>query len=174
MKIIKHLIFYILPFLLFCCGTKTEGPEENQYLRWVDDIPFDPSRDSQEFKICHGEDSVLQYFNNGLGLEYEGEKYAIKRAFKEHYDEEIVKKENGLIRIRFIVNCNGETGRFRLIAMDENYNKKEFDSSITNQILQISKDLNGWQPMVIGDLTGDYYQYLIFKIEQGRVTKILP
>lgn len=170
----KIFIKLILLFSVISCISEKENLTSDKYLRWVDDIPFDATLDDKDFIICRGEERAMQYFNNSKGLEYEGEKAAIIKAFEESYDFSTVANENGLIRIRFLVNCEGKTGRFRLISMDEKYNKKQLDMSITNQLLEITKNLKGWKPKVYGSETSDYYQYLIFKINQGKIIEILP
>jgi hypothetical protein len=108
------------------------------------------------------------------GLQYEGEKYAIEQAFRQNYKPALAKKESGMLRIRFIVNCKGKTDRFRMMGADENYQAKIFDPSIADQLLQITKKLDKWQPKKLEEQPVDYYQYLIFKIENGVLIEILP
>ena len=72
------------------------------------------------------------------------------------------------------MNCKGETDRFRILEMDENYKEKKFNEKITNQLLQISKNLSGWNPKIIQNRNVDYYQYLIFKIKDGNLIEIMP
>ncbi len=188
MTIKKSFILYLLTFV-FCCHSEKKSTAENpfdtlaseevsvresKYPRWVDDIEFDPKVDDAAFKVCYGDNHIIQYFNNSRGVEYEGEKTAIDQAFQDGYDESKAAKESGLIRVRFIVNCEGKTGRFRILAMDEAYNEKAFDASITGQLLEITKSLTGWKPKVERGSKVDYYQYLIFKIQNGAIVKILP
>lgn len=170
----KKIILLISIISITGCRLEKEYLTTNKYLRWVDDIEFDPLLDNKNFKLCHGEDSVFQYFNNSAGLEYSGEKIAIDKLFQEKYNPNKVTKESGLIRIRFIVNCQGETDRFRIISMDEAYEEKKFDGSITNQLLEITRSLKGWKQKELQGKSVDYYQYLIFKIHQGRIVKISP
>src|SRR5690606_9039557 len=66
--------------------SEKEPSKESKYLRWVDDIAFDPAVDDNAFKVCHGDDQIIQYFNNSQGVEYGGEKPAIDKAFQENYD----------------------------------------------------------------------------------------
>jgi len=82
--------------------------------------------------------------------------------------------ESGMIRIRFLINCKGETGRFRLVEAGYDYKEKQFDPYITDQLIKITKSLKGWK--ILSDKFGpkDYYQYLIFKIDAGKITEILP
>jgi hypothetical protein len=145
-----------------------------QSTRWVDDILPDNIIDGSLFKLCYKEDQVIQYFNNGKGIEYIGEKRAIDSIFRKNYKPILKKGESGLIRIRFIVNCKGETGRFRIIGMNEGYQQKVFDSRITEQLLMLTKRLSGWKPKEWNSARIDYYQYLIFKIKDGRLIMLLP
>jgi hypothetical protein len=67
---------------------------------------------------------ILQYFNLGKGPVYSGEKSKILNTFKSKYQPITDKNQNGLIRIRFIVNCEGKAGRFRVLQSDYNYQEK--------------------------------------------------
>lgn len=144
-----------------------------QRTKWIDDIVPDSAIDDANFKICNAENQVIQYFNSGKSIQYEGEKPAIEQLFYSNY-QAIDSSQSGLIRIRFVVNCSGETGRFRLLTSDLNYQPFQFNTAITNQLLQITKSMKGWQPLTWKGLKVDYYQYLIFKIEKGNLTHILP
>ncbi len=157
------------------CNTEsTKVPEQKKYLRWVGDIAYDASIDKSDFSICNGEDKIVQYFNDGNGLEYEGEKIAIEKVFAKEYRLEKPIQETGLIRIRFIVNCQGESGRFRVLGMNSLYEEKNFAPLIVNELLRITKSLKGWKIKSMQNQTIDYYQYLIFKMENGKLIEILP
>lgn len=169
----KPTQFFILLFSLVACAQESTSFQNEYPPRHIGDIEFDPKLDNADFHLCNS-DYVYQYFNNSGGVEYEGEKIAIDKIFKEKYNSEIVKKESGLIRIRFIVNCKGETDRFRMMGADENYQEKVFDKSITDQLLTITKSLDGWKVKYYNDKVMDYYQYLIFKMKDGKILKILP
>ncbi|MEF9480397.1 hypothetical protein OWR28_24350 [Chryseobacterium sp. 1B4] len=41
-------------------------------------------------------------------------------------------------------------------------------------MLQFTKSLDGWMPKEIQGLKVDYYQYLTYKIENGKVSEVLP
>lgn len=143
------------------------------YPNYVGDIEFNPETDKQDFELSSVK-QIFQYFNNGGGLEYEGEKLAIEREFAGKYKSEIIEDQTGVIRINFVVNYKCETDRFRLISMDGKYNEKLFAQSITTQLMSITKSLKGWKAKKINGNSIDYYQYLIFRIENGQLKEILP
>jgi hypothetical protein len=175
---IKKLIIP-LSFLSFTTFCQEQKINTSLYPRSIGNIEFDPILDKKDFQLCRPNIDAQYYSFEANDSNYDGDKIVIEKEFKEKYKSENVKKESGLIRIRFIVNCKGETDRFRLNGMDENYQDKFFDKSITDQLLQIAKSLKGWIPKNFTLKTGvissyDYYQYLIFKIKDGQITEILP
>ncbi|UUW11053.1 hypothetical protein NLG42_09615 [Flavobacterium plurextorum] len=165
-KVLKFLL--IIPLISF---GQEKSETKSVYPKYIGDIEFNAEIDNKDFELCNPK-HIYQYFNMGDGLVYEGDKLAIEKEFAEKYKSEIIKNETGLIRINFVVNCKGKTDRFRLISMNENYEEKVFVPSITEQLMSITKNLKGWKEKKYKGV--DYYQYLIFKIENGQLKEILP
>jgi hypothetical protein len=165
----KLILLILIPYLSF---SQEKTPTASQYPRVIGDIAFDPKTDKANYIAC-GNCEMFQYFQSSEPT-YNGDKLAIEKVFLEKYNPKNVKYESGLVRIRFIVNCLGETERFRLMASDENYQEKTFDESITSQLLEITKSLKGWKAMTFNNTKINYYQYLIFKIKDGQIQEILP
>lgn len=163
------LIFFLLPLMFGCHNDK----QASKYPANIGDIAYDPSIDNPNFSLCDDK-HIHQYFYDSNGLQYEGEKEALDSAIFEGYKNLNLVGESGLIRIRFIVNCKGETDRFRLLAMDNDYKQSTIDSRITTQLMEITKGLKGWLPKAINNKQIDYYQYLLFKIENGHLMEIMP
>jgi len=169
----KLVAFLYLTILL---STNSSCQIENnlsKYSRFIGDIDFDGKYDKQNFYLC-SEKEIVQYHNDGNGLEYKGEKFALQAEILSKFKSVLDTSQNGLIRIRFIVNCKGETDRFRVISMDESYNEKQFNNKITDQLLSICKELQAWMPKKMDGKEVDYYQYLIFKFKDGNLIEILP
>ena len=162
--------YYILVLITFCFFSGCIFNKDKPIV--IDSIEFDQSLDNPHFELC--QDRVYQYFNDSKGLLFKGDKPALEEAFFGQYVDQNIIGESGLIRIRFVVNCMGKSDRFRLIGMNNNYEKKIFNSKISAQLLNITKNINGWGIMKIKGKPLDYYQYLIFVIEDGNLTNILP
>ena len=73
-----------------------------------------------------------------------------------------------------MVNCKGQTGRFRVEQLDMNYKPKKFDNEIVDSILSTTKSLDGWLPATYDNKEFDYYKYLTFKIVDNKIIDILP
>ncbi len=189
-KQFKNMSITMIALILFClisCTTQNEsnvqdGPvlqnglslQNDTSLRWLEDIPHNPEIDKTDFKLCYDEQKAIQYYrvNNSTGVK--NIKSEINALFKSKYNSAVVKKETGLVRIRFIVNCKGEADRFRLLGSSLDYKAKTFDKSITDQLLSITKSVDRWKKDTDKDDDKDYYLYILFKIIDGKIVKILP
>ena len=152
------------------------GCEVGPSYRNVGDIAFDESIDSADFELCN-ELRIKQYYargSKGTPANYVGEMKALYNEFYEQYNHPVSEDEDGYVIIRFIVNCRGKSGRFRIQEMDSDYRPKEFNSEIISQLLTVTKELDGWIPVIEDSTKFDFYQYLTFKLENGQLVDILP
>lgn len=158
--------------IIASCTTPDFG-RETAYLRWVGDIAFNKNTDRREFFVCD-EENIKQYHNFAMGFQYKGEKPALVKEILEQYKLPNSSNESGYLRIRFVVNCKGETDRFRTLAMDYSYQEMAFSSEVEGQLTNIVKKLEGWKILPDQVNPKDYYMYLIFKINNGQLVEILP
>ncbi|VXC31752.1 MULTISPECIES: hypothetical protein [Chryseobacterium] len=170
----KNFLFFLFLILLLS-NCQTEKTTVSKYPVHVGNLEFDEKIDDPNFKRCLPEGSYAYQYYNGysLGIEYKGEKLEIIRTL-EKGNIQSSKDINGYITVRFVVNCEGKAGIFRMQQMDEEYRKKELDKKLSEQILSFTKKLNGWIPKEIEGRKVDYYQYLTYKIKHGKVSEILP
>jgi len=167
-QILLPLIFLTT---FYSCSQNVQ--ESEKYPLHVGDISFDKDVDDPNFKVCN-ENRVFQYYNFGKGIQYKGEKPVINQYFKDQANLPERIGENGFLTIRFIVNCEGRTGRFRVQGMDADYKEKKFDKDLTDELLSLTKQLDGWIVATHDKEKFDYYQYLTFKIENGKLIEIMP
>ncbi len=170
-KIMKQFLLITIWLSALCsCGQQKQ--DTNNYPENVGDIAFNKNLDDPNFKVCN-EKQVPQYYNFGKGLQYTGEKPKIIEHFKS-FKGLNAPGDSGFITIRFIVNCEGKTDRFRVQEMDNDYNSKSFHKEIRDQLLTLTKSLDGW--VIVSDQGHifDYYQYLTFKINDGKLIEIMP
>lgn len=170
-----------LPALIYCfvqivlltsCGRAVDQTE-GQHLKPVGHISYDASLDAPDFIVCN-DDWVLEYYNFSNAIQYHNEKPAIADHINKHFRRDPKLRENGYVTVRFIVNCNGETGRFRVLEMDRRYEKKRFSPELVKQIVAATKSLKGWRVAQKDGVSYDYHQYLTYKIVDGTIKEILP
>jgi len=130
------------------------------------------NRKSGELDLCGI--GILQpyYFT---GLTYEGGTYAIKEQFYSKYAPVLSGKHSGIVKIRFDVNCLGETGNFEVDQFNLNYQPTSLNDSISTQLLSITKQLDGWIPGTNDDNEPiNSFKFLAIKLVDGQITEILP
>ncbi len=165
----------LLTVVLFSCSSSQEIAVDSTPLRSVGDIRTNPNIDDTSFHRCNGEEHTVQYFNYSNGFRYKGEKKELVSIFQKQFRPVKKKDQNGFVRIRFVVNCKGQSGMFRLIESDVNFKPFQFHPKVTNQLMEITKQLDGW--FIVRDQSDkpvDYYQYLIFKIKDGNIEDLMP
>lgn len=166
-------LFTLFSFALFSCQAEKKT---GKYPDTVGDIAFDEKLDEAGFKKCGaGKDRPFsfQYYHGPKMFGYKGEKIAVVEKLKKEYIYS-EKKVSGYITVRFLVNCEGKTGLFRLKHMNSDLKDVSLDEELENKLLEFTKSLNGWMPKEIEGLKVDYYQYLTYKIEDGKVSEVLP
>ncbi|WP_291960118.1 hypothetical protein [Maribacter sp.] len=171
LELIYRKFFTLLcVIMLFGCAKPNK---KINYFTDLGEIPKDETVDDIDFQICH-EDFTIPFNYLGVGLVYTGEKPELIKEFESKYNPVNIKGESGFITIRFIINCEGKSGRFRISETDMELSPKKFDKNISSQIIKITKELNGWKPFQRQEKKMDYQQYLVFKISDGVIEKILP
>jgi hypothetical protein len=169
MPYFKRSAFLLL--LLHSCASSPKEAVAYHYAN-VGDIEPEAGRDDLTFVTCDP-NHIYQYY--AANTSYEGEMPAIRRHFSTQLSYEGTAPEgDGYVTVRFVVNCKGKTGWFRLLEVNDKYERTRFDGALTKQLLRLTKDLNAWIPGRRDSVAVDTYYYLNFKIKQGKVTDIMP
>lgn len=168
----KYYIFLVYLSLIACNSTESALSDMAEHLRQVGDIPFDKAKDNPDYQACD-EASAGVHYNFDLHTLYRGEKPAMIKPFEKIKSEKVV-GETGYITIRFMVNCKGKSGRFRLEQIDQDYKTREFNPGLVAELWAVTKSLDGWLPAVYEGEAYDYYKYLTFKIVDNQIVDILP
>lgn len=163
--------FALFSFVLVSCQTEKSI---SKYPATVGDIEFDEKLDDPAFEKCSPEKRMsIQYYQGVRQFDYKGEKLAIiEKLEKEKISSG--NKMSGYITVRFLVNCEGKTGLFRVQQMNAELKETVPDKILGEKLLRFTQSLDGWLPKEIRGLKTGYYQYLTYKIEDGKVSEVLP
>jgi hypothetical protein len=166
----------ILITLWFClsvyCGFGQDKlPDAAHLPEQVGDIIFNPQTDQYDFKLCD-KDNIYQYY--GLNTSYKGEFKELKRELLSKINFKVgFSSITGSVTVRFIVNCQGQTGWYRIYQLNGSYQKVSFSPLFVGQLLDAVKSLKGWVPGKFSNGTAcDTYYYLYFKIVKGHIKDI--
>lgn len=136
---------------------------------------IDPENTLDEgFEICGHEVSIMDYYNSEPSAKYKGGKGEMERIILSQLDKQKLEGQNGMLTFRFVVNCNGDAGRFIAEGFDFNYQEKEFSQESIAHLLEIIQGLNSWQSLEYEEMKRDAYVYITFKIRDEEIFDILP
>ena len=165
-----HILSSLLLSLILTAGNTLSAQTDSFPLN-TGDINFDASLDDPGFIICDP-NNVFQYYNTGSY--YKQHKREIEQYFKRNYRPAQTAEQTGYLTIRFIINCSGKTGRFRMYELDAHYQPYKFNDSICSQLMTLTKALKNWQPAEYKNKIYDSYQYITFKLKKGAIECVLP
>lgn len=138
---------------------------------------IDPSNtlsDDRNFKLCSNEYRIADYYNDEPDAGYIDKKGELVRVVMEQVDSEKLKGQTGMMTFRFVINCEGEAGRFIVEQFDLDFQRTSFSKTSIDHLLEILLNLKGWQHLTIRDEPRDAYAYITFKLDNGKITDILP
>ena len=147
---------------------QTVAPPD-QFPAQVGDIAFDPAIDDPSFRVCDSQ-QVYQYYM--MSSYYRRHKRAIADYFISRY--KAATNGTGYLTIRFIINCSGSAGRFRVYQLDSNYNNCRFGEDISGPLMNLVRSYKGWEPASSQGKNYDSYQYITFKLKKGAIESISP
>jgi hypothetical protein len=162
------LLLLLLPF----ASTQAQSTTPPQRRDNVGDIAFDPALDDTSFHL-HDSTRISQYYNSAAY--WLVHKDSVTRFIRSRYHPPAdAANQDGWLTIRFIINTEGRTGRFRLFEMDSSYQPIHFDPRISAALLATIRDWPGWTPAHYKEMRFNTYQYITFRLRQGRITTISP
>ena len=105
--------------------------------------------------------------------------HTLNQLFRAHYQPINQPGQSGLIRIQYVVNCQGERGLFNVASFGDDYCPTTFDSRITDQLTRICREhvpsnLAGHPTDLPNHEPKDSAISLTFRLKDGRLTDILP
>ncbi len=116
----------------------------------------------------------FDYYNGTPAAHFKGKKGGLWALLHEYIKPELLEGESGYLSVRFLVNCQGETGYFTTEMSDLDYQEYTFPESLTQHLVAFTSSLKSWQATHIQGEARDSYAYIIYKIVDGKITEILP
>ncbi len=150
-----------LLLLLACTGASEEQNEEIK-------LPFYRSNllNLELLRDCNKE--IFRYYE--IGSKYPESSASLIKKLYSKGKVQISDNVSGYITFHFIVNCKGWMGEFIIYQLDQNFNRKKFDSSLIGSLQNFIEGLNNFKI----NKDKNYYYYFTFKIVNGHVIEILP
>ena len=115
--------------------------------------------------------------DNNYGYNFahlEGRKDVVWSTLDEFLDPAIIRGESGFLTVRFVINCKGEIGRFKVEQADLDFQNYTFSDKCIRHLVEITNKMKPWIPAILLNVEVDSYAYIIYKIKDGEIIDILP
>jgi hypothetical protein len=135
-------------------------------------IPFDKSLDNSDFRVCD-ELNIEEYYqvNPSYGEGMPGIRKYIS-AYKQLLDA--LCEKDGYVIIRFLINCQGQTDRYRTKFMSLNYRAEDaVNAELQRKIIHLVRNMGNWTPGKYEGKTYDCYQHLKFLFKNSKLVDVL-
>jgi len=126
------------------------------------------------FKVCHPRERIHDYYNGRPDAGYRPGKRALEAVFREQLDSTFFTGVSGYLTYRFVINCEGQAGRFITEEADLNFKRMEFPQPLVQRCFEILHGLTDWEAAVLGTEPVDTYAYITLKFHDGTLLEILP
>lgn len=102
---------------------------------------------------------------------YKGSKYQFRQNLLQAYRAELY-QDNGYFNLRFYISNEGEVWLYEAKEMDFDFNSTQFSPGLREELIALSIKRDNWNPFSEEDL--NYYMHLTYRIENGKITEIIP
>ena len=126
---------------------------------------------NEDFIVCN-ENYIAQYYNTDE-LPYPNGKNGFRNYINLSYVNNNY-SDSGYLNIRFIINCEGEVGRFVIHENNLDLEPSSFNEDLKQQLFKLTSEAKGWSPIYLREEYRDSYMYVSFRIEHGEITEIIP
>jgi hypothetical protein len=147
------------------------SPPEKKYTHDIGYINPEPALGDKNFKVCY--DRIFQYYNSNPNANYKYGKKELRKKLLTNFPKGKY-TDTGYLTYRFVINCQGEAGRFEINETDLHYVPIEFDEELKEFLLQQIIGLKEWTPLQFEGKPYDSYRYLTFKMINGEIAELLP
>ena len=172
LKNTSHLIVILAISILFAnCQSNNNIDKKNEYLNHIGYLDSADPDFTADFERCS--DSLpIGFYSSAAPHAYKGTKRTFVNYVHKNYKNQGF-SDNGFLNLRFLINCDGNIGHMEVNELDEDYLSTDLNDEMVEQLIDLSANGENWR-LPNRDKPYDVYMYLIYKIENGNITEILP
>jgi len=131
------------------------------------------NRNPSSLKLC-GWGATYPYY--AATDYYKNDFYDFKEYIHTNYDSlNNTLAKNGIVRVRFLINCRGEIGNFKTQAYDLEYKVVSLSEKFTGQFERLINDYKRWDsPKSNNGESINIHKFYTFKFKGGKLIEIMP
>lgn len=159
---------------LLSFGCKEKKTYSDIYLKIVNAVEYinpETALGDKNFKTCF--DNVIFNYYNPQAASYSEGKNKLRTFILSNFDSEKY-SDSGYLNILFVINCKGEAGRYKVYENNLDLEPQKFNPLLKTELLNLTMQLKQWNPNYIRGEHVDSSMYISYRIENGKITEILP
>ncbi len=169
-----YVIVVVILITLSCCTEKKSSTKVKDKLPSFDHdlsyIPYDTQQDNPTYIICdstnfHSGRNRVQYIGGNKKLK---EDITLRYNFRSQYES-----FNGYIVVLFLVNCNGQRGRFRTQSLNLDFTPSKSPDDLENYVKGIIKTLDNWKWSTYHENGMEYSKFVNLKFRNGQIEYVI-
>jgi hypothetical protein len=142
------------------------------YKNYIGFIDQDKALLNDKYELC--DDGRLYHTYSSASLKaYSGTKKQFRAALAQAYSGDSY-SDSGYLNFRFLVNCDGNAGWFETIEMNLDLEESSLNPQMVDSLFTFTADPKNWNPLEFSDGPSNYYMYISYRIENGKVVEIIP
>ncbi len=146
----------------------TDKPYKN-YIGYIDQ---DNALLNNTYELCDKGNLYHTYSSASLKA-YAGTKKQFRAALAQAYSGDSF-TDSGYLNFRFLVNCDGNPGWFEIIQMNLDLEEHPLPSQMVDSLFTFTAEPKNWNPLEFRKGPSNYYMYVSYRIENGKVVEIIP
>ena len=181
MKIIK-IVAIILGIALLCVAgflgysyynyTEAFNTENKPYKTYIGYIDLEKALLNTQYELCD-KGAIYNTYSSASLPAYKGS----KKRFRDHIQSTFNTNnftDSGYLNFRFLVNCEGNAGWFEIIQMNLDLEETTLNKPMVDSLFKITSNSENWEIIEYNEAPRNYYMYVSYRIENGKVTEIIP
>lgn len=167
----KTLLLILLTSSSFGMAQSNTIPQNLNSKEKVGAIAFDASIDRADFTVCD-EFNIEEYYQ--VNPKYGEGMRTIQNYFSPHLTElNGFIEQDGYVTIRFVINCQGETDRYRSVFVNPSFQNSEGNNTLQTKLTELVRLMGKWTPGNYEGKNYDAYQHIKFRIKNKKIVDIL-
>ena len=146
--------------------------ENKPYKNYIGYIDQSKALLNDKYELCN-EGSIYHTYSGASLKAYKGDKKQFRDAINSTFNKNEY-TDSGYVNFRFLVNCEGNAGWFEIIEMDLDLNETSLNANMVNELLEFTSKKGQWNVISYDNKPQNYYMYVSYRIENGKVTEIIP
>lgn len=173
-SIIGAIIIIIGVFIayVYYSYTRDFNTENKPYKNYIGYIDQEKALLNDVYELC-GEGNLYHTYSSAALKAFKGSKKQFRDTILAEYNHQNY-TDSGYLNFRFLVNCEGNAGWFEIIQMNLDLEETLLNEKMVNELLELTSNPKHWNIISYNDAPQNYYMYISYRIEHGKITEIIP